>query len=419
MIESYRTKKIKFSKSIVFPSALLYVFFGFGDNFLGSKLSISNIVEIVFVLCFLFRYPLRYKEVGFLLFFTISVCLSYIYVLLKYDFHGKYIISFFFLISILFIFLYKKMILTRDLYLLSYFHALRISILLTIPLYLFMGLYQHFSLGFVSFFMDDKSHASVLLCFLSFVSLFVFKRGGILISFILWFLTLLTLSRFSIIFFPFLILFYVKIFSKNNAFGIKKILSLFLFFLIATAFLVLVFQNLNSFKVLSRVSSTNTIEQSSSTIAHFLLLEKAVELKFNSIGNFIFGVSPGNFADILIRSTVSYSDIQSLDPLYIAYAKIGMAPIHSTYFAFFCEFPIFIFIVLLVYWVNLHYRCYKSHYRSFLFFLIPFNVPMLFYSCHNKFYFFVIIATIEIFIKSQRIGVNVVSESFPSNKKCV
>ncbi|MNN31580.1 hypothetical protein D3C81_1452730 [compost metagenome] len=102
-------------------------------------------------------------------------------------------------------------------------------------------------------------------------------------------------------------------------------------------------------------------------------------------------MSPGSFADILIRSDIDYLDLASIDPEFITHARNSTAPIHSTHAAVLVESPLpaliaYIAIIILITKKNI---LRKNH--ELLLFGIPLFISIMFYSAHNKFYFFVII----------------------------
>ena len=151
------------------------------------------------------------------------------------------------------------------------------------------------------------------------------------------------------------------------------------------------------FSVLDRVSSMEAVADNDSTNAHSLLIYKGIELKLSNVGNFVFGISPGSFGDILVNphSDVDYTELKNTDPNFINEAKKGKAPIHSTHLAFFVEYPIIIFVFYLFYNFYVAYRLVVHKLYFEVLFYIPFMISVLLYSSHNKFYYFVVYLFIE------------------------
>lgn len=253
----------------------------------------------------------------------------------------------------------------------------------------------------INYGMDDKSHSAILLCFFSFISLLYVKKFAFIIGFFFLLMSMLTISRLPFIFAPFFMLaatIHAVLSSKNKSESILKILFI-LILLTCAAFLML--ENQETFKVLERFSFNDgtSLEKSPSSQAHDLLIKKAIELKQLNLGNFIFGVSPGAFADTLVRSPINYSDLAILDPQFIEFAFIGKAPVHSTHMAFYSEYPIWIFSLYVLINCYIGYALIKNRNWITLLFFIPFNLATTYYSSHNKFYYYFIFLILLILCK--------------------
>jgi len=192
------------------------------------------------------------------------------------------------------------------------------------------------------------------------------------------------------VFIPFLLVIAVMQIIKEGSLLKKVLLTLML--LTSTIIAVnYIYKNSEKIQLLERIDSTSTVSSSDSTSAHILLLKYATILKFDSIPNFLFGVSPGSFADILIRSDIDYSNLASIDPAFIDNARNSTAPIHSTHAAVLVEAPFPALVVYIAIIISIVVKNIRRKNYELLLFGAPFFISIMFYSAHNKFYFFVVL----------------------------
>ncbi|WP_316801211.1 hypothetical protein [Pedobacter frigidisoli] len=383
---------------------LCFLLMSFGFSITGGegKLAISNLVQVMTIVSLISAGFLRLFDLKILFMFFFLTFIGILNSFFCYNFPGKPLVIVFMLFSVAFLLLSYRF-LTNCVSQKLFESTVRYLILLSVPIYLILGYLDYKEgLTMISYGMDDKSHATIILCFCSFISLTVFKKGAYLLSFFFIFLSIFTTSRLTVVFFPFLI--FAMFYKIKRDSGIKMMVFVALFLLVpAVVYLIIILlKNSDSFLLFQRVSSSDSINDDSSS-AHSMLIAKGIELKLESWNNFLFGISPGAFSDVLIRSDIDYSKIESIDPQFIQFARLGKAPVHSTHIAFFSEYslPIFIFYVFGI------FRITKELYLNKLFidllFWFGFLASITFYSSHNKMYFYVVLVylCVRIFYKKE------------------
>lgn len=356
-----------------------------------GKLSISNIIQLLSTTTLMFVNP-RFTRtlVKTILFVVICSVVSHIYVAIEYGFHGKIFVTLHIITGLIFFFLMADG-LQRYSSQAALKKCILVSILISIAI-LGLSAALDFKNGLprTSFTFDDKSHASIYICFLSFLSLHYLGSSRYLISSLLIILCFFSVSRLVAVFIPFLLA--IAVMQIVNEGSILKKALLILTLLTSTIIGAnYIYKNSEKIQLLERIDSTSTVSSSDSTSAHVLLLQYAAILKFDSIPNFLFGVSPGSFADILIRSNIDYSDLASIDPAFIDNARNSTAPIHSTHAAVLVEAPFPALIVYIAIIISITAKNIRRKNYELLLFGAPFFISVMFYSAHNKFYFFVIL----------------------------
>lgn len=363
-----------------------------------DKLSISNVVHLLVTVILMIVNP-RFTGalVKLVCFVVVMSLISHMYVAIKYGYSGKALITLHIVTGIVFIFLMSDAI--------NQFSSeqnikktLMLSVLVAIGV-LIVSAVSDFRSGLPStnFTFDDKSHATIYICFLSFLSLRYFDRSRYIVAFALIVLCFFSVSRLVVLFIPFLGLMALLQISRKQSFLSKVVLSVTLF-LSSIASTSYIYQNSEKIQLLERISTRSAVLSSESTQAHFLLLKHAVELKFDSFSMFLFGASPGSFADILIRSERNFSDLAAVDPAFIYHAYNSTAPIHSTHAAVLVEYPLPVFILYIIILFSTVKSVVKQKKFELLYFGVPFFASTMFYSAHNKFYFFVILVFIVVLI---------------------
>ena len=368
----------------------------------GGKIALSNLVQIVFCLVlFSYRPRLTLGQGAVLAVMIITTIMSSAYTFFNFSFFGKPIILIFMLISLVYVFSFCNIAKIANIGIWDIARPIRLAIYACALIYPLFFVQEVLQADGVSLGMDDKSHSSIYLGFLAFLSIRFVRKGKLLFCLYFFFISLLSISRLAFVFAPFLLLMILMhLFSESSSGG--KVKAFLLIGILAAAGASLIVEHPEYFQVFERVSSAEAIAESDSSLAHKLLLDKGIELKFSDLGLLILGTSPGSFADILVRSTVSYSELRALDPKFIEFAWEGRAPIHSTHMAFFVEYSIFVFAIYAGYMAWLAWRLVRRRDITLALFMIPFCLSTLFYSSHNKFYFFVIFVVVEMILRSPK-----------------
>ena len=356
-----------------------------------GKLSISNVIQLLTTTSLIFVNP-RFSRtlIKTILFVITCAVVSHIYVAVEYGYQGKIFVTLHIITGLVFFFLMADG-LQRYSSQAALKKCILISILVSISI-LTLSAALDFKNGLprTSFTFDDKSHASIYICFLSFLSLHYLGASRYLISSLLIILCFFSVSRLVAVFIPFLLVIAVMQIIKEGSLLKKVLLTLML--LTSTIIAVnYIYKNSEKIQLLERIDSTSTVSSSDSTSAHILLLKYATILKFDSIPNFLFGVSPGSFADILIRSDIDYSNLASIDPAFIDNARNSTAPIHSTHAAVLVEAPFPALVVYIAIIISIVVKNIRRKNYELLLFGAPFFISIMFYSAHNKFYFFVVL----------------------------
>ncbi|WP_379970616.1 hypothetical protein [Ectobacillus sp. sgz5001026] len=271
---------------------------------------------------------------------------------------------------------------------------------ITIPICLYFCLFAVEELfiqksGYISLGFDDKSHAAILCAFFAFMSLVLFTSSiRFVLSLMFMVLSLLTISRFSLIF----LALYIPVFLYNFVTSSKKLLEenrkskyvtlyiQFLLFLGTTVFASLfVIQNQSMFGVFTRAEAGG---DNGSTTGHMLLIQYGLQIKFQNLMNLIFGITPGEYSLVATHAGIDLSKFAMLDPTGYQAMLLGLMPMHSSHLSFFVEFPLLFFITYLFLLVTIFVGLVKKKRIIELFFFVGFVIATSFYSSHNELFFY-------------------------------
>jgi hypothetical protein len=248
---------------------------------------------------------------------------------------------------------------------------------------------------FLPFGMDDKSQVAVLFCCQAFILLRYFP--GILNSLIaglLLIFSFLTLSRLPVFFMPIIML----AIARRSRYGAIVVTGLTV--AVIGLFVVAGDAITTIFKVFDRLASLGAIEGDSATSAHLLLLQSSLQMKFTDAFAFLFGVGPGNFAKALTTFPLSLKELNAVDPTLVHDASIGRAPMHSTPFSALLDYSMVIFCLLGILLMQaVRYLMVRRYYMELMFFSSLFAASM-FYSLHNKPYFFLMIIAVYLLMSA-------------------
>jgi hypothetical protein len=243
----------------------------------------------------------------------------------------------------------------------------------------------------VTFSMDDKSQAAVLFCCWAYILLRYFD-GWItrIFAYGLLAMSMMTLSRLPAVFLPVMLITLCVRTRYGFVIAAATVCG------VVGAFAVYGDELFKLFTALDRLSSVDEVTSGDATTAHLLLIKSALEVKFTDFTAFVFGTGPGNFSKALTSFPIDIHELESLDPALVADARIGRAPMHSTPVSLLLDYNIVIFSLLVYLALRaVRYLLGIRHYLDLVFLGTLFAASM-FYSLHNKPYFFLGIATIAI-----------------------
>jgi len=365
-----------------------------------GKLSLSNLGPLVFIIfaapCFLADVKtIRKQTVAFFLLFNVCALLSFVLFMVRFGWMPNVPVLGF--QDVEFIFMLLLVWYARRNYE-EFFAVAKAGIFCCTLLALWYGMAQFrnpgsLKLNIVVFSMDDKSQAAVLFCCLSYIVLRYYDGWfARLLSGGLFAMSMMTLSRLPVVFLPVLLV----TLSKRTRYGwmvatatVCAVVAVFIAFGDALTTI---------FVAADRLTSVNQVASDNATSAHLLLIKSALEMKFDDLGAFFFGTGPGNFSKALTSFPIDIHQLEALDPALVADARIGRAPMHSTPVSFLLDYNIVI-VGLLVFMAlrAIRYMVKARRNLDLMFFASLFAASM-FYSLHNKPYFFLAIVTIAIAI---------------------
>ncbi|WP_022894017.1 hypothetical protein [Agromyces subbeticus] len=237
---------------------------------------------------------------------------------------------------------------------------------------------------------DDKSHASVYASFLAFAALrFLPGRARLLVSLVFLIVAFLTISRLPFVFAPVYVLAFLVEYRKVRAEARTPLEVYFAHLTLAGTVLtplVLAAQAAGLFRSFDRFFGSGEFTNASTT-AHLLLLQYAAQLKIDTVGNMLFGITPGGFAGVLSRSDIDVGQFAMTDPP--GYEKLleGTAPMHSSLGSIVLEFPLWVSVAYLVLVAWAFLRLYRNREWVMLCFLTGFFAATIFYSSQTELYF--------------------------------
>jgi hypothetical protein len=247
--------------------------------------------------------------------------------------------------------------------------------------------------------MDDKSHTAVLLCCEAYILIRFFgSKLDYLAAFALVTLSLLTISREPIFLIPGVLL----AVSARSRYGMA--LTVLLACGVGVAFATYGEDLVSVFTVFDRLTSVDRVAGEGSTVVHFLLLKSALVVKFSDPWCFFFGIGPGNFAKSLATFQFFLPEIQAVDPALAEAALEGSAaPMHSVPVSLLLDMNI-VFVVLCLYLLlkAVRYLLRPGNLVD-LAFVVCLLAASMFYSLHNKPYIYLIVTTLMLLIKNERL----------------
>lgn len=389
-------------KSTVLALLLVVVFMtaGMGLPIVeGGKMAVSNLAPFPFIaVAALFFFgcheSIDARLAWFLLLFNLSCLASFAIFLVKYQWQPNFPVLFFEDVEIAFCLL------------LWWFGrespgafrtAVRIGIAASIPVTVVYGLHElnggssGFSAG-----MDDKSQGAVLLCCEAYILIRFFGgRLGRLAGAALYLGSFLTISRLPVFFLPAIFLGLMRR-SRLGAMMALCAAGVAVYMLVSAGNVVK-----DTFLVYNRLSSVQAVTGSDSTEAHLELLETALEIKLTEPLAFVFGTGPDNFSKALSTIPSSGERLEGLDPKLMAFAKRGMAPLHSTPMQILLDYNILIFLLFVFFLVRAFRFLILRRNLTDLAFACGFLLASSFYSLHNKPYFYLYVTTIALLIVTE------------------
>jgi hypothetical protein len=372
---------------------------GLGQSMFGEegKLSISNLAPVMFILiaapCYLAEVKTVSRQiVTIFLFFNVCALASFVLFMFRFGWMPNAPVLGF--QDVEFIFALLLVWYARHNYE-EFFAVAKAGMCCCALLAVWYGITQfqkpEKGLKILTFGMDDKSQAAVLFCCLSYI-LLRFYDGWIARGFAagLLAMSMMTLSRLPAVFLPVLLL----TLSVRTRYG----------WMLASAAVVGVAAALIAygdtlttvFAALDRLSSVQQVAGDNATSAHLLLIRAALEMKFDDLLTFFFGSGPGNFSKALTSFPIDIHELQGLDPALVADAQVGRAPMHSTPISLLLDYNILVFGMLVYLGLKALRHLFITGHRLDLLFFVTLLSASLFYSLHNKPYFFLAITTVAI-----------------------
>jgi hypothetical protein len=383
-----------------------------GEN---GKLAISNLGPLLFVILVAPSFmaavkTIRKPSVGFFLLFNACALLSFALFMFRFGWNPNAPVLLFQDVEFIFVLLLVWYARHRfD----EFFRVARLGIICMGVLAIWYGVGQSHNPGLaklvlLTFGMDDKSQAAVLFCCMSYILLRyyndLFSRlvaGG------LFAMSMMTLSRLPVIFLPALLI----TLSVRTRYG--WILTAFTVIGVSAAFIAFGDALTTVFKALDRLSSVGQVAGDNATSAHIYLIKAALEMKFDDLEVLIFGSGPGNFSKALTSFPLDIHELEALDPQLVADARVGRAPMHSTPISMLLDYNIVVFGLLIFLGLRgVHYLLKKNLNLDLIFFTTLFTASM-FYSLHNKPYFFLAVATVAIGAMGPAPAADSVADSLP------
>lgn len=365
----------------------------------GGKIAVSNLAPFPFIAMAALFFLSSHESIDarlawFLLLFNLSCLASFAIFLVKYRWQPNFPVLLFEDVEIAFCLLLWWFGTESPG---AFRAAVRIGIVASIPVSVIYGLHELHggSLGFTAG-MDDKSQGAVLLCCEAYVLIRFFGgRLAGLAGAALYLASFLTISRLPVFFLPAMFLGLMRR-SRLGATMTLCAAGAAVYMLVAAGNVVK-----DTFVVYNRLSSVQVVTDSDSTEAHLELLKAALEIKFTDPLAFAFGTGPDNFSKALSTVPLAEERLGGLDPKLMAFAKRGMAPLHSTPMQILLDYNIGIFLLFVYFLVRSFRFLILRRNMTDLTFACGFLLAASFYSLHNKPYFYLYVTTIALLIVAE------------------
>jgi hypothetical protein len=365
----------------------------------GGKFSISNIGPILFVALagvfyFARRRSVDLRVVGGLLAFNITCVASFWIFLVQYSWDPNFAVLFFQDVELVFCLLlwwYGKE--EPE----SFRKAVRVGIYLAFPILATYGWRDALTGGtWTAFGMDDKSQGAVLMCCEAYILIRYFGgRMDRVLGIVIYVMSFLTVSRLPVFFFPPIVL----ALMRGSRFA--PVITIAGAALAIAGFVVAGDAIRDVFVLYDRVSSMAAVAQEDSTTAHLVLIKTALQMKFSDAGAFFFGIGPGNFSKALISFPISLTELEAVDPEFIAFAREGRAPLHSMFLQFLLDYSVVVFLVFVYALMKMFRFLMRRRNYADLTFPAAVLLSSTFYSLHNKPYFFLVSASVAVLISNE------------------
>jgi len=364
-----------------------------------GKFAMSNLASILFTMAGVVKYfnasqPINRDFVRIFLVFNVSCSVSFLIFLIRFGWDPNFLVLLFQDEQLIFCAL--LMWYARDNFQ-SFRRATHIGIYCSALVMVFYGI-RDLRAGDImyAFGMDDKSQASVLICCEAYIlARFYGSKIDCVLSVVLLAASFFTLSRLPVFFVPAIIL----AVWNSSRFGAS--LSIAVAIGSAGVLAVTSASITDIFIVFNRLSSVATVSGEASTASHLLLVKSGLYMKFSDVLAFVFGTGPGNFSKALSTYQAYMPELQSVDPLLVAEALKGKAPMHSTPVSLLLDWNIGLFLLCVYLLLKALRYLLQARLMLDLVFTSALVLASTFYSLHNKHYLFLVVAVVIIFIRTQ------------------
>ncbi len=365
----------------------------------GGKFSISNIMPVVFCAAAGLAFALEHKRIDrriiwFFLAFNASALASFVIFLVRFGWQPNFLVLAFQDVELAFcllLFWYG-----RDHYE-DFRWAVRAGIyssLIVIACYGWLDYSAH-DLEW-SFGMDDKSHTAVLFSCEAYILIRFFgAKLDCFVALVLLSLTVMTISRESVFFVPAILI----ALARRSRFGAT--LAVAVIASVVAAFVIAGDVILETFSLADRLSSVQAAT-GGSTVAHLLLIQSALEMKFTDVWSFLFGIGPGNYSKALATFQTLLPQIQANDPLLAEGAQLGTSPMHSVPASLLLDMNVALFLLCVHFAFKALRYLVRTRKTVDLIFALGLLAASTFYSLHNKPYIYLIVTTLVLIIPRQR-----------------
>ncbi|WP_456786673.1 hypothetical protein [Cellulomonas sp. P5_C5] len=383
-------------RKALFRAVLLAAVGMFFSVKLTGRFALSNVFFVVALAILLVGFPrvLRARDVTWYIVCCASVLVGAVNVALGYGYVMRIEHAAFFAVAGLYIVVIVRIVQNVATAADTIFAALRATVfpvlayvVVRLALDLVMLDQSSSALGF-----DDKSHAALVCCIYAFLALRLMSgRARMLVALAFYAVALLTISRLPLIFAPFLVVAllaeYVQ--ARRAARTAWDVFTCHLLLAIIVALPFLVAARAGAlFTVFARFA-TGPLGSDASTEAHLRLIDYALQLKAESWANVVFGITPGGFASVVMRSRVDTLDYAAIDPHGYAQLVDGTAPMHSSHVSVLVEFSVLVAVFYVALLVGILRALVRRRDVTTMLFFLPFLAATTLYSSHNEIYFYI------------------------------